>query len=203
MMPVMDSAMPFLLLGVGLQKAPQLPAVRVGRVSGLLAGWRGAASLPPAALRLPEPLGFANLQEVRAWLVAREPRLATALRALAACREVGLELHEDAPRHAAWLRQGDLGLSHGAPAEPARAARRLFIGQRVETILTSEARAALRPAPGAEPAAWSVAVPKAAVGRLRTALELEARRLAGTGLSLRLRPPGEGSALAKAILQDA
>ncbi|MBI0537645.1 hypothetical protein D9599_18970 [Roseomonas sp. KE2513] len=199
----MDTAMPLLLLGVGLQKAPQLPAVRVGRISGLLAGWRGAASLPPSALRLPEPLGFANLQEVRAWLVAREPRLATALHALSGCREVGLELHEDAPRHAAWLRQRDKGLAPGAQADPARVARRLFIGQRVETILSSEARAAVRPAPGADPATWSVAVPRAAVERLRAALELEAHRLAGTGLSLRVSPPGKPNGLAKAILQDA
>jgi len=199
----MDYASSVVLLGVSLRKAPTLPAVRVGRVTGLLAGKRGAGRLPPAALRLPEPLGFNGMPEVRAWLVAREPRLAAALRAIAGCREVGLELHEDALRHADWLRARDHGLAGGTPAEPARAARRHFIGQRVETILASEARAAVLPQPGVLPAAWAVAVPSASVDRLRAALELEAERLAGTGLSLQLNPQGESTGLARAILQDA
>lgn len=198
----MDHAPTILLLGIALRKAPSLPAVRVGRVTGLLAGARGTGRLPHAALRLPQPLGFGAIPEVRSWLAAREPRLAAALRSIAGCREVGLELREDPPRHAAWLRARDKGLAGGASAAPARAARRLFIGQRVENILASEARAAVRPRPGAEPAAWTVAVYEGAVHRLRAALEFEALRLAGTGLSLHLDPQGESDGLARAILQD-
>lgn len=199
----MEPSTPVLLVGIGLRKAPNRPAVRVGRIAGLVAGPDGGGSLPPSALRLPEPLAFAGLPELRAWLVAREARLAAALHAIGGGREVGIELHEDAAGHAAWLREGDEGLAGGASAGPARAARRHLIGQRVETILAGAARAAVLPAPGAAPASWTAAVPAAAVQRLRAALDLEARRLAGTGLSLRFGPPGGSGGLARAILQDA
>lgn len=199
----MHPATPLVLLGIGLRKAPRLPAVRVGRVTGLLAGRCGAECLPPSALRLPEPLGFGGVTELRAWLVAREARLAAALRIIAGCREVALEMKEDALRHADWLRAEDPGLAGDAPAGPAREVRRRFLGQRVEAILASEARAAVLPEPGAARPCWSVAVPVDAVRRLRAALELEALRLRGTGLSLHLNPPGESTVLARAILQDA
>ncbi|TPG61049.1 hypothetical protein EAH89_00315 [Roseomonas nepalensis] len=199
----MELSTPVLLVGIGLRKAPNRPAVRVGRIAGLVAGPEGAGPLPPSALRLPEPLAFAGLPELRAWLVAREARLAAALHAIGGCRELGIELHEDAAGHAAWLRDGDEGLAGGAGAGPARAARRHLIGQRVEAILASAARAAVLPTPGAAPSSWTAAVPAAAVHRLRAALDLEARRLVGTGLSLRLGPPGGSGGLARAILQDA
>jgi len=199
----MDPAAPPVLLGIGLRKAPGLPAVRVGRVTGLLAGQGGAGRLPPSALRLPEPLPFGGPADLRAWLVAREARLAAALRAIAGCREVALAMEEDAPRHADWLRAGDRGLACGGPAGLARAARRHFIGQRVEAILASEARAAVLPEPGASRPCWSVAVPAGAVRKLRAALEMEAQRLRGTGLALHLNPPGESTVLARAIFQDA
>ena len=191
-----------LLLGVASRGAPGLPAVRAGRVTGLLAGRGHPRRLPAAALHLPEPLGFGGVAEVRAWLMAREARLAAALRALSGCREVGLELREDPPRHAAWLRARDRGLQGGAPADPARAARLALVALRLETILSSEARSAVLPEARAAAPAWSVAVPDAAVERLRAALDMEAHRLAGTGLSLHLRPQGESAGLARAILQD-
>lgn len=199
----MEATAPLVLLGIGLRKAPSLPAVRVGRVTGLLAGKGGAARLPPSALRLPDPLGFHGMADLRAWIVAREARLATALRVLAGCREVSLELEEDAQRQDGWPGAPEDALAGDAPAGPACAVRRRFMGQRVEAILASEARAAVLPRPGAERTRWSVAVPAEAVRRLRMALELEAVRLRGTGLSLRLDPPGESTALARAVMQDA
>ena len=198
----MERQPPLLLLGVATHGAPGLPAVRAGRVTGLLAGRGHPRRLPAAALRLPQPLGFGGLAEVRAWLMAREARLAAALRALGGCREVGLELREDPPRHAAWLRARDHGLQAGAPADPARAARLALVALRLETILASEARSAILPEPARAPARWSVAVPDSAVERLHAALELEARKLAGTGLSLHLRGRDESDGLARAVLQD-
>jgi hypothetical protein len=199
----MESDSPFLLLGVASRAVPGHPSVHAGRITGLIAG-RSRGQLPAAALRLPQPLGFGGLPEVRSWLMAREARLAAALRVLAGCREVGLELWEDAPRHAAWLRARDHGLAGGASVIPARAARRAMVARRLEAILASEARAAVLPDPAREtqPGSWAVAVPEAAVARLRAALEMEATKLAGTGLTLHLRPPGESTELARAVLQD-
>jgi hypothetical protein len=199
----MESDSPFLLLGVASRAIRGLPSISAGRITGLIAG-RSRRRLPAAALRLPQPLGFGGVAEVRSWLMAREARFAVALRVLAGCREVGLELQEDAPRHAAWLCARDRGLAGGASASPARAARRAMVARRLEAILASEARAAVLPDPAreAQPGRWAVAVPEAAVARLRAALEMEARKLAGTGLTLHLRPPGESTELARAVLQD-
>jgi hypothetical protein len=198
----MDSDSTLLLLGIAPRGTACHRAVRVGRVTGLVAIPSRSVRLPAAALRLPEPLEFGGLADVRAWLVARESRLAAALRVLSGCREVGLELREDIPRHAAWLRARDGGLAGGASATPARAARRALIARRLEAIMASEARAAVLPAPGPGPKTWAIAVPDTAVQRLRRALESEAWKLRGTGLTLHLRPQGESAELMGAILQD-
>jgi hypothetical protein len=196
----MERPAQFLLLGVASRGLPGRPAVTAGRVTGLLAGPGAHTSLPAAALRLPHPLGFPNRAEIRAWLLARESRLAAALNALSGCREVGLRLEEDAPCHAAWLRLGDRGLAGGAGTGPARAARRALVARRLEAILVGEARAALLPRAD-QPEEWSVTLPEEAVHRLRAALDVEAARLAGTGLSL-LVTAGEPRRLAQKILQD-
>ena len=150
----MEPATPFFLIGIVRGAAPGLPALRVGRVAGLLSDRPGAFPLPARALRLPEPLAFGSLHEVRAWLVAREPGLAASVLAIEGGQEAGLPSREDPSIHAASRR--------GADAVPARA-----------------------------------------VQRLRTALEREARHLAGTGLPLRPAPPGEVPGLASTVLQDA
>jgi len=203
----MDSESSVFLLAVASGTAIGHRLVRAGCVTGLLAG-RVRHPLPAGVLRLPQPLGFTNMGEVRSWLLVREARLAAALRVLAGCREVGLELREDASRHAAWLRSRDRGLAGGGCVVPARAARRKLVTHRLEAILASEARAAVFPGPAADsgmtpqPERWAVAVPEAAVARLRAALEMEARKLAGSGLSLHLCPAGESNELARAVLQD-
>ncbi|MFH5926651.1 hypothetical protein [Roseomonas xinghualingensis] len=200
----MDSESSLFLLGIAPGAAPGHPSVRAGRVTGLLAGM-ARPSLPSSALHLPQPLEFSTVEEVRTWLLVREARFVAALRVMTGCREVGLELREDVTRHAAWLRARDRGLAGGACAVPARAARRKLVAHRLEAILVSEARAAILPDPSAgpgQPGRWAVAVPEAVVARLRAALEMEARKLVGTGLTLHLRPVGESNELARAVLQD-
>jgi len=179
----MDPPATILLAGVASRGVPGLRAVRAGRVTGLLAGRR---RLPDAALRLPAPLAFATLPEAHAWLMAREPRLAAALRLLAGCREVGLSLRQD-PAH------GD---------DPARLARFAHFSLRIEAILTGAARAAVLPEAGSGERRWAIAVPEALLERLRRALESEARGIVGSGLHLHLHPPGHGTEIARAVLQD-
>ncbi|HEY8612147.1 MAG TPA: hypothetical protein VIL69_12735 [Roseomonas sp.] len=188
----MERAPPLLLLGVATRGAFGLPAVRAGRVTGLLAGYRLAPRLPSSALCLPEPLEFRALGEVRTWLIAREARLAAALRAIADGREPGLELREEAPRHATSLRARGPVLAmreHGL-----RPARRDLMARRLEAPPGSELPMALVPGGGGEVDDWSPGVPEGAVQRLHAALESEGRKLLGMKLGLQaVGAPGAGA----------
>lgn len=138
----MEPAPSLILVGIARRAVPSLPALRVGRVAGLLAGQSGAYPLPAKALRLPEPLAFGRLHEVRAWLVAREPDLAASLLAVEKGQEPGLPLQKDPSTHASS--------GHGTEAVAARAVRRLRAALGREARHLAATGLPLRPTPPVE-----------------------------------------------------
>ncbi|MBB5694025.1 hypothetical protein [Muricoccus pecuniae] len=152
----MVSETPFLLLGVARHGTPGFGAVRARRVTGLLAGGPRHRSLPALALRLPEAVGFDEIAEVRAWLIAREAALDMALRVLAgagggsasavARRVVEARLRPELPALSGARRPPVTGQqvpvistpsaksAHGAPRPPDYAVDRLLSALRLHEV---------------------------------------------------------------------
>lgn len=182
------------------------------------------AALPGTVLPLAFGAVFSGEAPLRDWLRQRAPRLSSALAAVSGCTEWSVTLEEDAAQHGAWLRHADPALAQLAgKAEQASPGTAFLLARRLDKALAASRQARLQDtaqalgrllqaearhlAPSrprnAAVAGWSALLAEAAQQRLRTALELEAIMLSGTGLSLTLSGPWPPYAFAREAASDA
>jgi hypothetical protein len=158
---------------------------------------------------LPFALGtvFADRATLDEWLAARATVLARALDDVRGCDEWIVALHEDAPHHAAWLRQHDADLRRmaahaqatdegaggllemrlAAIGDAVRAARRAIMAARLAVLLDRHTKL---PSPdGPYDGCWTALLPRVGGPVLSDVLADIAADTAGTGLSVSLSGP--------------